>query len=45
MKKSYGYAMLNDMGVRLDDPVPMEMNTMFDMAILHEDYGHDPSPS
>lgn len=24
--------MLNDMGVRLDDPRPMEMNTMFDMA-------------
>ena len=31
-EKSYGYAMLNDMGVRLDDPRPMEMNTMFDMA-------------
>lgn len=31
-ERSYGYAMLNDMGVHLDDPRPMEMNTMFDMA-------------
>ena len=31
-EKAYGYAMLNDMGVRLDDPRPMQMDTMFDMA-------------
>ena len=31
-EKAYGYAMLNDMGVRLSDPRPMEMHTMFDMA-------------
>lgn len=30
-EKAYGYAMLNDMGVRLDDPRPMQMDTMFDM--------------
>ena len=31
-EKAYGYAMLNDMGVRLDDPRPMQMDIMFDMA-------------
>lgn len=31
-QKAYGYAMLNDMGVRLDDPRPMEQDTLFDMA-------------
>lgn len=31
-QKAYGYAMLNDMGVRLDDPRPMELDTLFDMA-------------
>ena len=31
-EKAYGYAMLNDMGVRLDDPRPMQMDNMFDMA-------------
>lgn len=31
-EKAYGYAMLNDMGVRLDNPRPMELDTMFDMA-------------
>ena len=31
-EKAYGYAMLNDMGVRLSDPRPMELDTMFDLA-------------
>lgn len=31
-QKAYGYAMLNDMGVRLEIPRPMEQDTLFDMA-------------